>query len=55
MSQFNLGDYMDPDVLDKFTEETGIEIKYEEALTPEEMYTKYKAGAIDYDLIGEIL
>ncbi len=51
LTVFNLGDYMDPDVLDKFTEETGIEIKYEEALTPEEMYTKYKAGAIDYDLL----
>ena len=42
---------MDPDVLDQFTEETGIEVKYEEALTPEEMYTKYKSGAIEYDLL----
>ena len=34
---FNYGEYMDPDVIRQFTEETGIEIKYEEALTPEEM------------------
>ena len=51
LTVFNYGEYIDPDVLDQFTEETGIEIKYEEALTPEEMYTKYKAGAIEYDLL----
>ena len=47
LTVFNYGEYMDPAVLDLFYEETGIEVKYEEALTPEEMYTKYKAGAID--------
>lgn len=51
LTVFNYGEYIDPDVLDQFTEETGIEIKYEEALTPEEMYTKYKSGAIQYDLL----
>ena len=51
LTVFNYGEYMDPDVLDQFTEETGIEVKYEEALTPEEMYTKYKSGAIEYDLL----
>ena len=48
---FNYGEYIDPDVLDQFTEETGIEIKYEEALTPDELYTKYSSGAIEYDLV----
>ena len=51
LTVFSYGEYMDPDVLDLFTEETGIEIKYEESLTPEEMYTKYKSGAIEYDLL----
>ena len=51
LTVFNYGEYMDPVVLDMFEEETGIEVKYEEALTPEEMYTKYKSGAIDYDLL----
>lgn len=51
LTVFNYGEYIDPDVLDQFTEETGIEVKYEEALTPEEMYTKYKSGAIQYDLL----
>lgn len=51
LTVFNYGEYLDPLVLDKFFDETGIEVKYEEALTPEEMYTKYKSGAIEYDLL----
>lgn len=51
LTVFNYGEYIDPDVLEMFTEETGIGIKYEEALTPEEMYTKYISGAISYDLL----
>lgn len=51
LTVFNYGEYLDPDVLDQFTEETGIAIEYEEALTPEEMYTKYQSGAIKYDVL----
>ncbi len=51
LTVFNYGEYMDPDVLEQFTEETGIGIKYEEALTPEELYAKYSSGAISYDLL----
>lgn len=47
----NYGKYIDQEVLLAFEEETGIEVKYEEYESPEEMYTKYKSGAIDYDLI----
>lgn len=47
----NYGKYIDPEVLELFEEETGITVDYEEYITPENMYTKYKAGAIDYDLI----
>ncbi len=47
----NYGKYFDPDALEQFEEETGIKIKYEEYESPEEMYTKYKAGSIDYDLL----
>lgn len=47
----NYGKYIDPKVLEMFEEETGIRVDYEEYITPENMYTKYKAGAIDYDLI----
>lgn len=47
----NYGKYYDEDALKAFEDETGITIKYEEYESPEEMYTKYKAGSIDYDLI----
>ena len=48
---FNYGEYLDPDMLAEFTKETGIRVNYEEATTPEEMYTKYSSGAISYDLL----
>ena len=48
---FNYGDYIERSVLDMFEEETGIKVKYEEYVTPEDMYTKYQSGAINYDLI----
>jgi len=47
----NYGKYIGEDVIQKFEEETGITVKYEEYEEPEEMYTKYKAGSIDYDVI----
>lgn len=48
---FNYGDYIDRDLLGQFEEETGIHVIYEEFLTPEAMYTKYKNGSVKYDLI----
>ena len=51
LTVFNYGEYLDPVMLAKFTDETGIRIKYEEATTPEEMYTKFSSGAISYDLL----
>ena len=47
----NYGKYIDEDVLKQFEKETGIKVKYDESPTPEELYTKYKAGSIDYDLM----
>lgn len=48
---FNYGDYIDRDLLRQFEAETGIKVKYEEYVTPEDMYTKYQSGSIKYDLI----
>lgn len=48
---YNWGVYMDPEVLEDFTEETGIEVLYEEYPTNEDMYVRLKAGSGDYDLI----
>ncbi len=51
LTVFNYSEYLDPELIEKFRQETGITIKYEEATTPEEMYTKYTSGAISYDLL----
>jgi len=51
LTVFNYGNYIDPEVLDIFEEETGIKIKYEEATTPEILYSKYSAGSIKYDVV----
>ena len=51
LTVLNYGKYLEPEVLELFESETGIKVEYEEYITPENMYTKYKAGAIDYDLI----
>lgn len=48
---YNWGEYMDPDVLSMFEEETGIKIIYDEFETNEIMYPKVEAGAVDYDLV----
>ena len=41
---FNWYDYIDEDVLYQFEEETGIEVKYANFTTNEEMYAKLSAG-----------
>ena len=43
----NYGEYIDTSVLKQFQKETGIKVLYEEATTPEEMYSKYKAKYIN--------
>ncbi len=48
---YNWGEYLDPDVLDEFTEETGIKVIYDEFETNEIMYPKVEAGAVAYDVI----
>lgn len=51
LTLFNYGDYIDYDLITQFEAETGIDVKYEEAATPEELYTKFCSGAVDYDLL----
>ncbi len=48
---YNWGEYLDPDVLDTFTEETGIKVIYDEYETNEIMYPKVEAGAVTYDVL----
>lgn len=47
----NYGKYLDSSVIKMFEEETGIKIKLEEYESPEEMYTKFTAGSINYDVV----
>lgn len=47
----NYGKYLDETVIRMFEEETGIDIKLEEYESPEEMYTKFSAGSIHYDVV----
>lgn len=48
---YNWGEYIDPEVLTKFEEETGINVVYEEFETNEIMYPKVQSGAIAYDVV----
>lgn len=48
---YNWGEYIDPDVLEQFEEETGITVVYDEFETNESMYAKVATGAVHYDLI----
>lgn len=48
---YNWGEYIDPEVLDLFEEETGIAVVYEEFETNESMYPKVQAGAVSYDVV----
>ncbi len=47
---YNWGDYIDPDLLDEFTAETGIQVDYQTFDSNESMYTKIKQGGTTYDI-----
>lgn len=47
---YNWGDYIDPELLTQFTEETGIKVQYETFDSNEAMYTKIKQGGTTYDI-----
>lgn len=48
---YNWGEYIDPETIDMFEEETGIKVVYDEFETNEMMYPKVEAGATSYDVI----
>ena len=48
---YNWGEYVDPDTLAMFEEETGIKVIYDEFETNEIMYPKVEAGASPYDVV----
>lgn len=48
---YNWGEYIDPETLELFEKETGIEVIYDEFEQNEEMYPKIQAGAVSYDVV----
>ena len=48
---YNWGDYINPEILAEFTEETGIEVGLDTYASNEEMLAKIQAGATGYDII----
>lgn len=48
---YNWGEYLDPEVITMFEEETGIDVVYEEYETNEIMFPKIQSGAIAYDVV----
>lgn len=48
---YNWGEYLDPDTIAMFEEETGIKVIYDEFETNEIMYPKVETGASTYDVI----
>ncbi len=48
---YNWGEYIDPEVISSFEEETGIRVIYDEFETNEIMYPKVEAGASAYDVV----
>lgn len=51
LSIYNWGDYINPEVLEAFTKETGIEITLDSYGSNEEMLAKIQAGATGYDIV----
>ncbi len=51
LNVYNWGDYINPEVLTLFTEETGIEVTLDTYGTNEEMLAKIQAGATGYDIV----
>lgn len=48
---YNWGDYIDPEVNDLFTQETGIKVVYSDYANNEEMYASVEPGTVNYDVL----
>ena len=51
LNLYNWGDYINPEVLKKFEEESGIKVNLDTYGTNEEMLAKIQAGATGYDIV----
>ena len=51
---YNWGDYIDPELLEEFTKETGIQVQYKTFDSNEAMYTKIKQGEQPTILLSQV-
>ncbi|MGL4796614.1 MAG: ABC transporter substrate-binding protein [Paraclostridium sp.] len=51
LNVYNVGDYIDEELIKVFEEQTGIDVQYETYDTNEMMYQKVKSGSTNYDLV----
>ena len=51
LNLYNWGDYINPEVLTRFTKETGIKVSLDTYGSNEEMLAKIQAGAAGYDIV----
>lgn len=51
LALYNWGDYINPEILSRFTAETGIEVTLDTYSSNEEMLAKIQAGATGYDIV----
>lgn len=51
LALYNWGDYINPEILSKFTAETGIKVTLDTYSSNEEMLAKIQAGATGYDIV----
>lgn len=48
---YNWGEYINPEILKQFTDETGIDVTLDTYSSNEEMLAKIQAGATDFDIV----
>lgn len=48
---YNWGEYIDEELLDKFTEETGIKVNYDTYSDNESLYSMLSGGSANYDVV----
>lgn len=51
LNVYNWGEYIDPEVITMFEQETGIKVIYDEFEMNEEMFPKVETGAVKYDVV----
>lgn len=51
LNVYNVGDYIDEELISKFEDETGIKVVYETYDTNEIMYEKVRSGGSKYDIV----